>query len=115
VVIDGVIQPAMMDKFAFAGFLIPFVAVAVMHFDGNILSDALVRSSFYCKSIYNFFSAYLGKSLVLTAGLRYKKIVRQLLRARSACREVPPRPKPAVGQRPEKALTCPSIWKYITF
>ncbi len=62
----------MMDKYAFAGFSIPFVAVAVMHFDRNILSDALVRSIFYCKSNYNYFSAYLDISLALTAGLRLK-------------------------------------------
>jgi hypothetical protein len=62
----------MMDKYAFAGFSIPFVAVAVMHFDRNILSDALVRSIFYCKSNYNYFSAYLDISLALTAGLRFR-------------------------------------------
>jgi len=60
----------MMDKYAFARFSIPFVAVAVMHFDKNILSDTLVRSTFCCKSIYNFFSAYLANSVALTAGLR---------------------------------------------
>jgi hypothetical protein len=70
VLIDGVIQPPRMDKFAFARFSIPFVAVAVMHFDRNILSYALVRPIFYCKSICNYFSTYLGKSLALTAGLR---------------------------------------------
>jgi hypothetical protein len=62
-----------MDKFAFARFSIPFVAVAVMHFDRNILSYALVRPIFYCKSICNYFSTYLGKSLALTAGLRIKR------------------------------------------
>jgi hypothetical protein len=43
VVIDGVIQPAIMDKYAFARFSIPFVAVAVMHFDRNISSGEFVR------------------------------------------------------------------------
>jgi len=60
----------MMDKFAFARFSIPFVAVAVMHFDRNISSDELVRSVSYCKSFYKIFSANLAKSVALTAGLK---------------------------------------------
>jgi len=67
---DDAIESAVMDKYPFAKFSIPFVAVGVMHCRQKYLNDVVVRSIFYSKSLKIFLLPYLINFWAPIAGLR---------------------------------------------